>query len=362
TSNIHERNSKWSPDGRWIAYISDASGEDEIYIIPQDGSAPAQQLTSNAETYKYQLYWSPDSKKIMWADKRLRLRYVDIETKVTKDVIQAEAWEIEYGNYAWSPDSRWIAYSKYEVEGMKRVYLYSMDKDESFAVTDGWYSSSDPVFSSDGKYLFFVSDRDFAPIYSRTEWNHAYQDMARIYLTALSREVESPFKPKSDEVEIKKEKPKKEKNEKSKKEAVLPVKVDTDGLNDRIIALPVQISQYKHLTSSGSKLYYMRKGSKDSKSHLLLYDLTEQKETDLGEIAGYEISADLKKMLVSQNGKYAIIDIPKSKITLKETLNLSGMEMKIDRYKEWKQIYLECWRQMRDFFYDPNMHKVNWQE
>jgi len=368
TSNVHERNSKWSPDGKWIAYISDATGEDEIYIIPQDGSGKPKQITKGAETYKYQIYWSPDSKKLLWADKMLRLRYVDISTGKIKDVAKAEAWE--FREYTWSPDSKWIAYTKSEKDVMNKIYLYSLEKEKTYEVTSGWYSSSQPAFSSDGKYLFFVSNRDFQPIYSRTEWNHAYVDMSRIYLVTLAKDVESPFKPKSDEVTVKeeeKEKPKndkkkdKEKEEKEKKKTVT-VKVDVDGLKDRITSLPIKVASYRNLVSVGDKLYYIRKGSKDEKPLLLMYDLKELKETELGQINGYEISADQKKMLVSQNKSYYIIDLPKAKIQLKDKLDLSGMEMKLDRKKEWAQIFDESWRQMREFFYAPNMHGVDWKE
>jgi tricorn protease len=109
---VHERNSKWSPDGKWIAYISDASGEDEIHVEPQDGSAAPTQLTKNADTYKYQPYWSPDSKKLLWADKKLRLQYVDVESK--KVTLVAQAKTFEYNDYSWSPDSKWIAYAQPE--------------------------------------------------------------------------------------------------------------------------------------------------------------------------------------------------------------------------------------------------------
>jgi len=367
TPGVHERNSKWSPDGKWIAYISDATGEDEIYIIPQDGSAPATQITTGAETYKYQIYWSPDSKKILWADKKLRLRYVDIQTKKIVDVAQAKAWEMR--DYAWSPDSKWIAYAKPEETVMTKIYLYSLEQKKSYEVTEGWYSSFQPAFSSDGKYLFFVSDRDFNPVFSRVEWNYAYLDMSRIYLVTLSKDVKSPFEPQSDEVKIEKEQKKSEKKKESQKkdlgggkEEKITVKVDVDGLKDRIVGLPIKASGYRHLTSVGNRLYYNRKGSKDEKSVLLMYDLKEQKETELGQIDGYEISADQKKMLVSQQKSYAIIDLPKSKIKIKEKLNLSDMEMKLDRHAEWMQIFNECWRQMRDFFYAPNMHGVNWKE
>jgi tricorn protease len=369
---IHERNSKWSPDGRWIAYISDATGEDEIYIVPQDGSGPAKQITRNAETYKYKIEWSPDSKKILWADKRLRLRFVSIKSSNITEVDKSDKWE--FRDYSWSPDSRWIVYSKSEVGAMDKIYLYSLKEKKSYELTDGWYSASNPVFSSDGKFVFFTSDRDFNPIYSRTEWNHAYQDMSRIYLVTLAKSTDSPFKPQSDEVEVKEEEKAKkpdaevtEPNEGSKKEQKderekkkTRIKVDIDGIKDRIAVLPIEVSTYYNLSSVGDYLYYNRRGSKDDDSQLRMYDLKEQKETELGPVSGYEISADSKKMLIASGGKYAIIDLPKSKIEMKETLDLSGMEVDIDKREQWRQIFNECWRQMREFFYVPNMHGVDW--
>jgi tricorn protease len=365
TPGTHERNSKWSPDGKSIAYISDASGEDEIYVEPQDGSGPPVQVTKGEDTYKYQMYWSPDSKKLLWGDKRLRLRYVDVDSKSIKEVAQAKIWEIR--EYCWSPDSKWIAYAKPEEESLTKVYLYSLENEQTHAVTDGWYSSSDPSFSSDGKYLFFVSDRDFKPIIGGVEFNYTYQDMERIYLVTLSKAVESPFKPKSDEVTIKEAKPetkekaeKKEGEKKEKKDSVTVVKVDVDGLKDRIVGLPIEAANYGNLQSAGNNLYYIRKSSKDEKSQLLMYDLGELKETGLGEADGFEISADLKKMLIGREKSYYIVDLPKAKLDLKEKLDLSGMEVNLNKREEWAQIFNECWRQMREFFYAPNMHGVDW--
>lgn len=362
TPGIHERNSKWSPDGKWVAYISDATGEDEIYIVPQDGKGKPVQITTGGKTYKYQIYWSPDSKKLLWGDRLQRLRYVDINTKKIKDVVQAKAWEIR--DYSWSPDSKWITYTFPEEQGMNRIYVYSLEKDKSYPVTDGWYGSSSPTFSSNGKYLFFVSNRDFNPAYSWTEWNHIYQDMSRIYFVTLNKKVENPFKPKSDEVQVKKEekaKKKDDKKDKDKKGAKsVEVKIDVDGIQNRIIGLPIKPSSYRSLASVGEKVYYIRRGSKDSKTVLLMYDLEKQKETELGNINGYEISADQKKMLVSQKGSYAIIDLPKGKIKIDKKLNLSDMQVKLNKKKEWVQIFDECWRQMREFFYAPNMHGLDW--
>lgn len=368
TSGVHERNSKWSPDGRWIAFISDQSGEDEIYIINQDGSAEPQKLTSGADTYKYEFEWSPDSKKILWTDKLLRLNYIELETKKIVEVAKAAVGEIRA--YAWSPDSAWIAYARPEAEFMTKVYLYNCKTRETLEVTDGWYSSYSPSFSSDGKYLFFVSDRDFNPIYSRTEFNHAYLFMARIYLVTLARDIKSPFEPKSDEVSLKKEekeekKPEAKPKEEGKKEEAAQkgpeLKVDPEGLKDRIAALPIDVAYYYHLTSVGDKIYYMKRGSFDRASSLKMYDLKELKETDLGEINGYEISADQKKMIVLQGRSFGIIDLPKAPVKIAESLDLSNLETKVDFVAEWNQIFNESWRQMKYFFYVPNMHGVDWE-
>jgi tricorn protease len=363
TSGVHERNAKWSPDGKHIAFISDATGEDEIYVLPQDGRGPSQALTSGADTYKYEILWSPDSTKILWADKKLRLQYVDVATKAVKQVAEARAWEIR--DYSWSPDSKWIAYAKPEEDSLGKLYLYSVEQGQSVEATDGWYAASQPTFSADGKYLFFVSNRDFNPLYSRTEFNHIYQDMARIYLIALAKDAASPFKPKSDEVTdgAKAEPPKPKEESKNgravKKEAVV-FKVDADGLKDRVVDLPVQPATYRNLASVGNSLYYVRQGSKDAKPALQMYDLSQLKETPLGTVNGFEISADGKKMAVAVADHYGIIDLPKGPVAIPQPLNLSGLEMKLDRHQEWTQIFNECWRQMRDFFYDPNMHGVDW--
>jgi tricorn protease len=140
----------------------------------------------------------------------------------------------------------------------------------------------------------------------------------------------------------------------------VPMKVDPDGLKERTLQLPIQPANYRGLVSVGSAVYYIRQGSKDTKPAFQMYDLAARKETVLGSINGYEISADGKKMIVSQEGKYGIIDLPKATVTISEPLELSGMEMRLDHHQEWTQIYNECWRQMRDFFFDPTMHGVDW--
>jgi tricorn protease len=371
SSGVHERDSSWSPDGKWIAYVSDTTGEDEIHILPQDGSGPATQLTKNADTYKYQPVWSPDSKHVLWADKKQRLQYVTLESKAVTLVDQATDWEIR--EYSWSPDSQWIAFVRPEEKSMDRVLLYSVEKKQSSPATDGWFTSHDPVFSADGKFLFFISNRDFTPRYSQTEWNHAYFDMARIYFVALAKDVKSPFEPRSDEVKLKKDEPEKkdepkdtaktEKKDEKKEAKKVVVKVDVEGLLQRVGVLPVSPAAYGNLASVGEKLYYTRHGSKDEKTKLFLFDLDKDKlkETELGEFNDFVIATDGKKMLVNAGaGAFSIVDLPSAKIDAKDKLDLGDLKVTLDRRAEWNQIFHESWRQMRDFLFDPNMHHVDW--
>jgi len=362
SSSVHERNSKWSADGKWISYVSDKTGEDEIYIQLQDGSLPAEQVTKGSSNYKYQPYWSPDSKKLLWSDREQKLHYVDISTKIITKVDFDTIFEIR--DYAWSPDSKWIVYTKNSDNRFQQIYLYSLEQKKSVPVTENWYNAYNGTFSSDGKYLFFVSSRDFNPTYFDNEWNAGYSDMNSIYFVTLSKDAPSLFKPKSDEVELAKSEVKTEETDK-KKETKTPVKtldlkIDMDGIQGRIGKLPITASNYFNISSVDNKIYYQRRGQNDEKSSLNMYDFDERKETNLGNINSYELAANNKKMIVSQNGSYAIINVPTLEVKISDKLDLSGMQMMVDKQEEWQQIYKESWRQMRDFFYAPNMHGVDW--
>jgi tricorn protease len=389
TSNAHERDAVWSPDGKWIAYNSDATGENELYVRSQDGKGPATQVTSGADTYYYQAVWSPDSKKLLWADRLQRLRYVDVMTKAVTLVDQDKTFEID--SYDWSPDSQWIAWSRPEENGLTKVYLFSTADKKQTAVTDDWYGSGNVSFSDDGKYLFFSSARDFKPIFAEEEFENIYRDMQRVYFVTLAKETESPLAPKSDEVgkpekkdqdntaaDEKKsdaKKPDEKKAENKKPEPKKPVKVDTDGIRDRIVGLPIPPGNYRDIRSLGDRIFYLRRtvadegGDEDEeegpqnerKSHLCSFSLEDRKETVLGDVNAYQISDDGKKMLVKIKKDYAIIDLPKDKIETKDhELKPGSLDMQLDRHAEWNQIYNEAWRQMRDFFYAPNMNGIDW--
>ncbi|MEI7897219.1 MAG: PDZ domain-containing protein [bacterium] len=366
---VHDREVAWSPDGKYIAYLSDQTGEDEIYIEKQDGSEKATQITKNADTYKYAVTWSPDSKKILWADKMLRLQYVDIDSKEITLVDQATSWE--FNDYNWSPDSKWIVYTFPSRRTTSRIFLYDVALKTKTAVTDTWYDALGGNFSSDGKYLVFTSNRDFNPTYSWTEWNHSYSDMTKVYLLTLAKATPNPFAPVNDEVVIKQEDKKtgeKKTEDKGKgakadsaAEKTVTVKVDADGIIDRIIALPVEAGTYFSVSCIGNNVYYIKGGRGGRQGGLMTFDLKERKESNLGDFGFYEISADNKKMLVGERNKFGVIDLPRGgKIEVKDWADLSNMKVLVDLKAEWAQIYHESWRQMKYFLYAPNMQGVNW--
>ncbi len=400
TSNAHERDAVWSPDGKWIAYNSDATGENELYVRSQDGKGQPQQLTSNADTYYYKIIWSPDSKKLLWSDRLQRLRYVDVGTKTVTAVDEDKFGEIR--NYNWSPDSQWITWSRPEDNGLTKVFLFSLATKKQTAVTDEWYGSDEPVFSDDGKYLLLSSSRNFKATFGQTDFSNVYRDMARVYMITLAKETEPPLGPRSDEVGKKKEKDKeKEKADEKKPEdkkaedkkpsekktddkdaaAKKPVvvKVDLDGIHDRIAGLEIVPGDYRTIRMVDDRIFYLRRtvgdesaeedddGGANQKSHLCAYSLEDRKETVLGDANGYEITADGKKMLLKIDKDYAIIDLPKDKIELKDEkagkdfkLKLAGLDLQLDRHAEWNQVYFEAWRHMRDFFFSPTMNGIDW--
>jgi len=351
SAGVHDRNATWSPDGKYIAYISDASGEDELYIIAQDGSSAPVKITDKSDTYKYQPVWSPDSKKLLWADKMLRLRYVDTDSKKITEVDKSV--DGEFTEFGWAPDSKWLAYAKPDKSAETKIYLYDLGSSKSYPVSDGWYDCGEPTFSADGKYLFFTSSRDYNPTYSWTEWNHAYTNMTKVYMLTLAKATLSPFRPVDDEVNLAAE----TKEAENKNADII---VDIDGIVDRIIALPISAGRYWNINSTNNSVYYCRTTASEPSAALMVFDLKEKKETNIGPYGSYIISADKKKMVLSDKGQFAITDLPKAKADVKEYADLSNMKVWVNMKEEWKQIFTESWRQMRDFFYDPDMHGVNW--
>ena len=305
----------------------------------------------------------------------------------------------EIQSYDWSPDSQWIAWARPEENDVPRVYIYSVANKKQTAVTDEWYGSGNVAFSDDGKYLLLASGRDFKPTFAEDEFENVYVDMQRIYLVTLAKDTEPPLGPRSDEVgkaEQKRAKQKEKEGEEKKAEEkkspsptqkasptptpeVTPkkpvvVKVDLDGIHDRISGVEIVPGNYSDIRLVDDRIFYLRRtvadqegedeedqDGPDRKGHLCFYSMEDRKETVLGEVNAYQISADGKRMLVKIKKDYAIIDLPKDKLETKDhELKLAGLDMQLDKHAEWNQIYFECWRQMRDFFYAPNMNGIDW--
>ena len=357
TSGAHERNARWSPDGKYIAFISDQTGETEIYIQPSEGGETIQ-LTKNNDTYIRNIQWSPDSKSIVFTDRKNRINLLNIEGKKTSLLLQDPAGEIY--DVTYSSDSKWLAYSRISPNEQRIIYLYEIASKKEYPVTDRWYDSSSPTFSQDGKYLFFSSARDFNPTYGSLEWNHVYNNLNALYMVLLSKDTPSPFLEQDPTVktgisEEKKDESKKEtKKEETKenKDASI-IKFDAENITERIVRMPLSNGYYRNVYANGDKVYYTIGNSTK------VYDLKKKKETDIADASMY-VGPNSKKALFSKGRSYYVTDIPSGKVTLENPVDLSNMKITTDYPKEWAQIYDEAWRAFRDGFYVENMHGVDW--
>jgi tricorn protease len=355
TPGAHDRNPDWSPDGKYLAYISDISGEDQLYILENKEDAKPIQVTKN-NTYLYGYEWSPDSKMIVWSDQNYKLNYIDIEKKKTIEIAHGDHGKF-YG-FSWSPDSKWIAYTDARENEMSVIILYNLESGKKYELTQSWYDAGSPVFSPDGKYLYFVSDRDFNPIYNEVEWNYAYKYMSSLYLLPLSKDTKSPFEPENDMVEMEKT----PEGDVDKKESSddKTIKVDTENLSSRVIGLPISNGYYWNIIPVEGKVYYNTMKAGDKQPTMMVYDLNAKKESKIGSGIGMSLSTDGKKVLVNQRGSYYVENLPGGELKPSNQVKTDDMKLMVDKKAEWKQIYTESWRQMREFFYAENMHGVDW--
>jgi len=354
SSGVHERGAEWSPDGKYIAYISDKTGETELYMQVADGTDVVQ-LTSQNDTYITGFIFSPDSKKIAYTDRKNRLRYVDLDSKAVTDVARNSRGN--FWGFSWSPDSKWLTYTLTASNNMGVVYLYNLADKQQSAVTDKWYDSNRPLFSADGKYLFFTSARDFNPTYGHNEWNFVYTDMSRIYMVILSKNTTSPLAETDDVVTSDTPKPAAAEEKKDDKKAAVAtdVKIDIDGIGGRIVGLPVSPGNYSVAYANNDKVYYNTRGQAK------FFDLKTKKETEVADASFAAFSPNGKKAVLRKIGSLYVVDAPTAKVTLEKAVDLSNVKTFVNYREEWRQIFEESWRAMRDGFYVPNMHGVDWQ-
>jgi len=364
--DAHDREAAWSPDGKQIAFISDRSGEEQIHVVAQDGG-PARALTTELKARLYHLVWSPDSKRIAFHDHTGKVHVVDLDGK-RSELTDSPFEAID--NYSWSPDSRWLAWSRRDDNGTMSLFVWSSKDRRVERLGDGFFTAYSPVFSRDGKHLYFLSDREFAPQIGSFEWNFVVDRETGIFAYALTKDAPNPFAPRNDETAPKSEHADKDegkddkKDDDSKKEVV--VRIDFDGIDKRVIRVPIDADNIAGIALTDSHLLYVTTGpfyygrASDVPVKLSAFDLDKRESKTVAEsIAGMALSADGKFVIVRQNDgfkRHALGNGEKA-----DTIDTDNMVVERAPTVEWLVVFDEVWRRFRDYFYVPNMHGYDWE-
>lgn len=369
SSGVFDHNPAWSPDGKSIAYWSDQSGEYEIWIQNIQGNQEPKKLSSRGKGFGYTLHWSPDSKRLAFIDEKNDISVIEVASgKIQK--AGNSYWYISHSiksafSIGWSPDSRWITFIQGLENANTAVFLFNVDTDKLHQATSGFYSDSYPLFSKDGKYLFFQTKRNMEAVYSALDdgtW--VYPNATQIGVIALGKSVSSFLPPKNDTLSIEMDKKLAERHEEKKPDDA-PVNIDFEDMESRMEMFPIKAGNIGIMTAIADKLIYLRfprTGSGDNSSSLVYYDYKERKEKTIAEkVDNYVVSADGKSVLIVSNGHYGVIE-PKENQKIEQPVPTNGMVMKWVAKEEWHQIFNDTWRRYRDFFYDADMHQVVWED
>ncbi len=306
TSQAREQYPSWSPDGKWIAYTTDKTGESEIAIRPSEGGGKELILTDTKSGYYYSPVWAPNSDKLAFSDNSHILWYLDLKDKKPVKVDQDMYTEIH--DYSWSPDGLWIAYSKTGDNNFNDIYLYSVKDNKVSRISTGMNSDTEPVFGSEGKYLYFISARHENSALSESEFNIATLKMDGIYVTTLQKDEASPFAPRSDEGSNEKKDSSKQKIKEWKPGAIPAMHIDLEGLIERSVPLQIPSNDIEGLMTFKGLVYYMTSSPftiegrlPGQNSDLNTFDMEKRKNSVIAkDIAGYALSADGSKILLNR--------------------------------------------------------------
>ena len=378
STGAHDRSPIWSPQGDRIAYFSDATGEYALHIEAQDGRGEAKTYELSGAGFYDEPRWSPDGQKISYLDNSWSLYIIDLDSgeqaKISSEPIYGVQRTLAHD---WSPDSRWLAYTRITEAYFQQVYLYDVAAGKSYPLTDGLSDVGEPVFDASGKYLYFAASTDAGPV---LQWfAQSNQDMAwsrSLYLAVLQSGEESPFAKENDEEPVSEESaaegPEKKEGAGEGKDgegSEPAVKVDFERIGERILALPLPPSGYVGLrTGEAGQLFFIDRPVEPLRASafqqappsgvLKRFDLEKREASTVAEgVLAYAVSGDRTKVLAQTAGGY-ISGSPSA--PLADALAVDSIQIKIDPPAEWEQIFHEAWRMNRDYFYDPGMHGADW--
>ncbi|QQS47131.1 MAG: PD40 domain-containing protein [Acidobacteriota bacterium] len=378
SSGVADRDPSWSPDGKWIAWFSDESGEYKLHLRDQSGMGEVRKFDLGAPpSFFYSPIWSPDSRKIAYSDKRLNVWYLKIDDgkPVRVDTLSRGGGGVDV---SWSPDSRWLTYTKPLKSWYSAVFIYSIEEANVRQVTDGMSDASSPVFDAGGKYIYFTASTDIGPrVFGFDMSSYPHNPTRSIYTAVLRKDLPSPLAPESDEEKVAEEKKAEEKpngqaGEKkpdakpAEKKEPAPVNIDFDNFSQRIVALPIPASNYVGLIAGKANTLFIAEvpagAAGQNGATLHKYDLTKRKlDKVLDGLRRASLSANGEKLLYQKGPNWYIAAVAQPIKPGEGQLKTANMEVYVDPKAEWEQMYRETWRIERDFFYAPNFHGLDLQ-
>ncbi len=366
----------WSRDGKTAAFISDRSGEDQVWTVSADGSGEPRQLTRDHQGPLGEIKWSPDGKYVVTFDREMRILLVDANTGAATLVDQSDRGSsYDSVNYSavFSPDGKWLAFHRTEPNLNRAVYLYDIAGRTTTAVTPPGLNAYAPFWDPEGKLLYFLADRQFDPMGTNLTRSFTFDKTAKITFVVLSADGRSPFLPSADEEGEADPKTAPKPETKDSKPELPIVKIDLNGLADRVGEIPVPADRFLRVEAVEGRLLMLVPGTPGpggpegagGGNELRAFNLKTPRKTDVATIAKgvaeFQVSADRKKLLIRTGRQYAVIDAAASSVPADAPkIDLDGLTLAVDPPAEWKQIFRESWRIARDFFYAPNMHGVDW--